>query len=356
MTSKERVMKSMNGEKIDHVPLFYRDVPEVEKRLKKDLGLKTRDEILEYFQVDFRWISPAYIGPDLGDPASGKKKNIFGVEFIKCNSGGHGVYWEPIKFPLSEVEDPAELEDYQWPKVEWFDFSVLEEQLDRYKDYAIMTAPGEATSPGVLASIQDLFGMEKTLMDMYINPQLWKKTVDKILEFNLSFIEKLYEVAGDRIDFYRIGEDYGTQRGLLFGPDQWKEFIQPTLREMIAIPKKYGSSYYHHTCGGVRELIPLLIETGVDVMDPIQILADGMNPADLKKEFGKQLCFSGGIDEQQILPKGTPEEVKREVFRMLDTLGPGGGYFLGSTHNFQDDIPTENKKAMYSAGLEWEPK
>jgi len=355
VTAKERVLRTVHRENTDRVPLFYRDVPEVDGRLRRDLNLKTRDELLEYFHIDFRWIAPAYVGPDLGDPESGQLRNIFGIEYVR-REGGHGGYLEPEVFPLAHVEDPAELDDYQWPKLEWYDFSALGDQLERYRDYAIMTAPGVATSPGVLSVIQDLFGMEKTLVDMYLNPILWKKTSDKIMEFNTAFIRRLYETAGSRIDFFRLGDDYGTQRGLLFGPDQWKEFIQPTLREMTSVPKQHGSLYYHHTCGGVRDLIPLLIETGVDVLDPVQVLADGMDPAQLKNDFGDRLTFSGGIDEQHILPNGTPEEVKAEVLRMLQLLGQGGGYFLGSTHNFQEDIPTKNICAMYAAALEWEPR
>ena len=138
----------------------------------------------------------------------------------------------------------------------------------------------------------------------------------------------MYQVAGNKSDFFRIGEDYGSQQGLLFGIEQWKEFIQPTLIKMSEIPKKYHSFYYHHTCGSVVELIPLLIESGVDVLDPIQIRARGMDPYELKARYGDRLCFSGGIDEQQVLPEGTPEEVRNEVIRILNIMGRDGGYFL----------------------------
>ena len=354
MTSKERVYRSVRRESLDRIPLFYRDVPEVEARLRKDLGLQSRDELLEHLGIDFRWIDPVYVGPDLGDPETGRKKSIFGIEYVRRNAG-HGAYWEPETFPLEGITEPAALDDHPWPSVDWFDFTTLEEQLNRYADYAIMTAPNGHCSPGVLAAMQDLFGMEQTLVDMYVNPGLWHAAAERIMEFNMSFIRRLYETAGDRIDFFRIGEDYGTQRGLLFGPDQWREFIQPSLLEMTSVPKARGSLYYQRTCGGIRDLIPLLVESGVDVLDPIQILADGMEPAALKQDFGADLVFSGGIDEQQLLPLGSPEDVHREVHRILDILGTGGGFFLGSTHNFQEDIPTENILAMYDAAREWHP-
>lgn len=353
MTPKERVLTAVNHREPDRVPLFYRDVPDVEQRLLADLHLASRDELLEFLEIDFRWIKPRYIGPELEMPDSGHRKNIFGVEY-KYVAAGHGGHWEPVRFPLVDVHDPAALDDYPWPSVDWYDFSVLEEQFAKYKDYAIMTAPGIDTSPGVLTVIQDLVGMERTMLDMLMNPDFIHALIDRIMDFNMEFIEKLYQVSRDRIDFFRIGEDYGSQQGLLFGVEQWKEYIQPTLVRMSAIPKKHGSYYYQHTCGGVVELIPHLIESGVDVLDPVQITAKGMDPIYLKNTFGARLSFSGGIDEHRILPRGTKTEVYSEVIRMLNIMARGGGYFVGPTHNFQADIPTDNILAMYEAARNWE--
>lgn len=352
MTPKERVYTAMRHRRPDRVPLFYRDVPAVEKRLLKDLKLDTRDELLEFLEIDFRWIRPEYIGPSLEDNKTGLRKNIFSVEY-KYVPAGHGGHWEPVAFPLQNISDPGALDDYPWPTPDWFDFSTIEGDLKNYRDYAIMTAPYIDSSPGVLTVIQDLIGMERAMMDMLMNPDFYHALTSHIMEFYLSYIEKLYEVAGNRIDFFRIGEDYGSQQGLLFGIEQWKEFIQPSLMKMSEIPKKHQSIIYLHTCGGVADLIPLLIESGVDVLDPVQITARGMDPHELKTRYGSKLCFSGGIDEQLVLPNGTPEEVRDEVIRILNIMGKDGGYFVGPTHNFQADIPTENIVAMYQAAREW---
>ena len=122
---------------------------------------------------------------------------------------------------------------------------------------------------------------------------------------------------------------------------------------MSRIAKAHGAYYYHHCCGAVRELIPLLIEAGVDVLDPIQVKAAGMEPAALKADFGERLCLSGGVDEQELLPNGTPAQVRAGVRALLDVMAPGGGYFVGPTHNFQSDIPTANIVAMYEAARAW---
>ena len=340
-------MAAMRGEESDRVPLFYRDVPEVEERLRRDLGVADRDALLELLDIDFRWVEPAYIGPPLENSARGTRRDIWGVEY-RWVAAGHGGQWEPLEFPLAETEDPAALEEYPWPEVGWFDFAAVDMQLERYRDYAVMTAPGVA-SPGVLNTIQSLVGMERAMTDMLVNPDFFQALSERILSFNLEFIRRLYDVAGGRIDFFRIGEDYGTQRGLLFSRDLWRRFIRPALAAMSAVPKRSGSFYYQHTCGGVRELIPDLIDAGVDVLDPLQVTAAGMVPAELKAEFGGRLCFSGGVDEQRLLPNGTPAEVEQGVRDLLEIMTPGGKFFLGPTHNLQADIPTENVLAMYRA-------
>jgi uroporphyrinogen decarboxylase len=350
MNSKVRVLSTLKGEKTDRVPLFYRDTPEVEKRLLKDLKLKDREELLQCLNIDFRWVGPEYIGPKLSIDDN-RKFDIWGIKYkyVKTKTGG---YWENVSFPLLNVEDIDFLEDYQWPSIDWFDFSVLDEQLERYKDYAIMTAPGHA-SPGLLAVIQELIGMERALTDMLLNPEFYYKLSEKILGFQQKYVEKLFEAAKGRIDFFRIGDDYGTQRSLLMSPLLWKEFMQPYLITLSKNAKRNGAYYYHHSCGAVSKLIPLFIETGVDVLDPLQVKAEGMKPESLKKQYGDKICFSGGVDTQDLLVNGEPKDVENYVNWLLDIMAPGGRFFIGPSHNFQGDVPTENILAMYKAASLW---
>jgi len=145
-------------------------VPDVDARLRRDLGLESRDELLELLQIDFRWVEPAYVGPSLADETTGRRRDVWGVEYHWIEAG-HGGQWEPVAFPLAKVDDPAALDDYPWPKLDWFDFEAVDMQLQQYRDYAIMTAPPVA-SPGVLATIQFLLGMERTLTDMLVQAAL----------------------------------------------------------------------------------------------------------------------------------------------------------------------------------------
>ena len=353
MRPKERVLTALKHKNPDKVPFFYRDIPEVEKRLLADLNLNTRDELLEHLDIDFRWVEPEYIGPSLFNHITNIKRDIWGVEYKYVHFSETAGYWEPIERPLINEANPAALADYPWPKLEWFDFSKLEAQCDKYADYAIMTAPSFA-SPGIFqCPIQVLIGEERSFMDIVVNPEFIDAIIKHTLDFNLVLIEKMFQAANGKIAFFRLGDDFGSQNGLVMSPDMWKERIQPGLKAMADIAKKYGAYYYHHSCGAIRDLIPAFIEMGVDVLDPIQVKAAGMVPAELKAEFGNRLCFSGGVDEQELLPNGTPEDVQKGVFQLLDNMAGNGGFFIGPTHNFQDDIPTENILAMYRAAREW---
>ena len=351
MTHKERVLRSLNHQGTDRVPFMYRDVPEVRKRLKTDLNLKSDEELFRYLDIDFRWVEPEYTGSNLMLP-DGRKKDIWGVEWKYIRFSDSAGYWNETFHPLANVSDPATLDDYPWPSVEDWDFSQVEKKCDEYSEFAIMTAPGIA-SPGIFQyPVQNLIGVERSFIEPLINPEFFQKLIDKIVQFHVAFIDKFFAAANGKIDFFRIGDDFGTQQGLQIDIGTWEQFFKPAFKEMAETAKKYGAHYYQHSCGAIRDLIPSFLETGVEVLDPLQVKATGMIPSELKSEFGNRVTFSGGIDEQELLPNGSPDQVRIEVKKMIEIMGPGGGYFLGPTHNFQDDIPTENIIAMYTSARE----
>lgn len=352
MTPRQRVLTAMRHEEPDRVPLFYRDVPEVRQRLFNDLGVATFDALLEFFEIDFRWVEPAYIGPPLEHRERGIRRDIWGIEYRYVPFSASAGYWEPLDRPLRNAATVAALDEYAWPRLEWFDFSTLREQVQKYNEYALMTAPGYA-SPGIIQLIETLCGEQKAWTDIAVNQPFFLALVRKILDFLEPFVDRMLRAGGDRIDFFRIGDDYGSQQNLIIGPRHWRTCVQPALKTLKVIAARHNAFYYHHSCGAIRKLIPDLIETGVDVLDPVQVSAAGMIPSELKAEFGHRLVFSGGVDENELLAKGSPDEVRAGVFQVLDDMARGGGFFVGPTHNFQDDIPTENIVAMYQAAREW---
>lgn len=349
MTPRERVLQAIRHRTPDRVPLFYRDTPEVERRLLRDLGLADREALLRHFDIDFRWVEPRYIGPPLEDPRTGRHRNIWGVEYEYVLFNATDGYWQVVGHPLAGCDDPAAVAAYPWPRLEWFDFSDLRAQAERYADYALMTAPGYA-SPGLFQTpIQCLLGDEKSLMDLMVNPEFFQVLMRQVLAFLLPFVERMLTAAGGRIDCFRVGDDFGTQNALLMSPELWRRMIGPGFRALVECAHRHGAYFYLHSCGAVRELIPDLIAAGVDVLDPVQVKAAGMAPAALKADFGARLCFSGGVDEQALLSGGTPDDVRAGVRQLLEVMTPGGGFIVGPTHNFQVDIPTANIVALYEA-------
>jgi uroporphyrinogen decarboxylase len=352
MNHKERVLKALGREVVpDRVPLFYWDVPEFGEKMITHLGLKNRDELLEYLDVDFRWVEPLYTGPALISADKQSKKDIWGVGYTLQHQGEYS-YWEATHFPLADVTDPARLEDYPWPHTGLFDFESLNAQLEKYKKYAIMTAPGYS-SPGLFRIIQRLLGRDSFLDVMVYHPRFFRALINKVTEFYEAFIKQMFDVAGNRIDFIRIADDFGSHEGLLISHEHWEELCKPAFERFLAEPRKHNVHFYMHSCGSVRKLLPDFISLGAEVLDPVQTRAWGMSPDGLKKDFGKMICFSGALDEELLLRQGTPEQVKQGVKELLDLMAPDGCFILGPSHKLKVETPVENVIAMYQAAREW---
>lgn len=351
MNHKERVLKALNNEIPDRVPFFYWDVPEFGDRMMSYFGFTNRDQLLEHLDVDFRWVEPKYIGPQLVESDNKRKKDIWGVGYSRIQTGEF-EYWNADIFPLEGVIDPEVLEDYPWPTNELFDFNSLPEQIERYKDYAIMTAPGYS-SPGLFRIVQRLIGRETFMDVMMSHPKFFKALCDKVVSFYTDFLDAFFEAGDGKIDFVRVADDFGSQTGLTIGQDHWDKYIRPAIDAFIKKPKEMGAHFYMHSCGGVRKLLPNFISAGAEVLDPIQTRANGMSPDGLKKDFGKLITFCGAMDEELLLRKGTAEQVKEGVKELLDTMGPGGRFILGPSHKIKVETPIENVIAMYEAARDW---
>jgi uroporphyrinogen decarboxylase len=192
-------------------------------------------------------------------------------------------------------------------------------------------------------------------MDLMQNEKFAQVLMDKILNFQIRLLENLFKEIGSYIDVIKIGDDLGAQNALLISPKSYRKLIKPRHKKLISfIKKKTKAKVLLHTDGAVYSLIEDLIEIGVDILNPLQVSAKGMDAKRLKKEFGDELCFWGGIDTQKILPQGSTKEIEEEVKRIIDELAPGGGYILASVHNIQPDVPPENIYAMYQAAQKYE--
>ena len=213
---------------------------------------------------------------------------------------------------------------------------VIEEYKDEYWIVGV-------TVTTVFETAWALRGYEKTLMDLVLNPDHDEKLLDIPFNYHLTAAKRLAEMG---VDMIWVGDDVGTQKGMLISPDTWRRFFKPRMATFISTLKSINPDVKvaYHSDGTIYPIIPDLIEIGLDVLNPIQPRC--MDPAKLKKEYGDKLCFWGSMDEQHMLPFGTPAEVEREVISRLKTLGNKGGLIIGPTHHVQLDTPLENFWAM----------
>jgi len=195
-----------------------------------------------------------------------------------------------------------------------------------------------------------LRGFENYMMDMVLNEAFLDKLLDILLEQHLAYWAAHLKHIGQYVQVVQVADDLGHQGGPMMSLELYDRFVHPRHREVISFIKaRTDAKVFQHSCGAVRQFLPRLIENGIDILNPVQVTAEGMDAAELKAEFGDRLCFWGGIDTQHILPNGTPGEVAAETRRIVGILGEGGGYVVNTVHNIQADVPPENILALFQA-------
>jgi len=198
-------------------------------------------------------------------------------------------------------------------------------------------------------------GMDTFLLNMAMRPKFAQALLERIAQSCEEIMSGFLEAVGDKIDIIKIGDDLGTESSLLISPQMYRQMLKPIHAAFIqSIKSQTSARVFFHTDGDVFPLIDDFIEIGVDILNPIQTSAGKMaNLEELKRRYGKDLVFCGAIDTKRILPNGTPEEVRDEVRRAIDILGPGGGYMVSSVHTIMNDVPPKNILAMVDAVLEY---
>jgi uroporphyrinogen decarboxylase len=196
-------------------------------------------------------------------------------------------------------------------------------------------------------------GYAASLEDLIVAPDFVEAFLERYLDFWTRLTKAALQALGGLVDLAMVGDDLGTQQGPLLSPALYRRLIKPFHARMVQTIKRFGKPVLLHSCGSVAAFIPDLIDAGFDALNPVQVSARDMDSARLKREFGAQLTFWGGIDTQRVLPRGTPAEVRDEVRRRIADLGPGGGYVLAAVHNIQAEVPVENIVAMWEAAREF---
>ncbi len=375
MTSRDRVLTTLNHEEPDRVPIIIGVSNatgikmEVFRKYKDLLGIRAEESYL------YDWPELGTAAPDEeamlrlrsdvrgvldAHPAKVLKRNRTrepGSPFIDSWGIGQveiepGV-WFPGVHPLREAKRIEDLEEYKdWPDTDdqsrVAHVNAQAENLARDGEYAIMA------TPWLLFPLERAFGlqgMDAFMLNLGMDPDFARSLLLKNAEYCKGLMAPFLEELGDNVDIIKIGDDLGTQTSLLISPKMYREILKPIHADYIAfIKERTRAKVFFHTDGDVFPLIEDFIEIGIDILNPIQTSAGSMaNLPGLTKRYGSEIVFCGAIDTHQILPHGTPEQVRQEIHRVINILGPGGGYMVSSVHTIMNDVPPENIVAMVEA-------
>ena len=376
MNSRQRVLTALNHQEPDRVPfdlgsvqvtgihtVAYRGLrevlglPPVEATLCdsiQQLALPDEDVIVA-LGVDVRGLFPlnSHNWHVTEEPAGDvwRYHDEWGITHERIRPDG--LYYGIVQTPLSGLDvSAADIQGLNWPDMgDPQRIAGLREQAEAYRaaGYAVVLKDPFA---GIFEMAQRIVGMESLLMIMAMDEALAGTLFDKLLALKLAFWEMALPVLGDLVDVVSYADDYGTQQSQLISPAMFRQQLKPRIKVLFARIKELAprTRQFFHSCGNVRPLIPDYIEIGTDILNPIHVRAAGMEPAALKRDFGADLVFwGGGVDTQDVLPHGTPQQVKDDVRRNIEALAPGGGYVFNPVHNIQADVPPHNILAMWEA-------
>lgn len=338
MTSRERVLQALSHKKPDRVPLDFWAVPETWDKLKIHFNTDDEEDILQKLQIDIRSISPNYIGPEIKKEKDGSYFDDIGVH-RRIVKNDFCSYEEYAGSPLGFINEMDDFKKYEkWPSADNYDFENIAQKFGNIHE----TYYTKLETGGIFELAWALRGYEQFMMDMVINPQIAHYIMDKLTDFWCQYVSKAMTYAVDYYDMIYTYDDIAAQNNLLMSKEMWGEFIKPYHERFNKVIKSYGKTIMYHSCGAVFPLIEDIIKLPIDVLNPIQPLAYGMDMKKIKDTFGGKICFHGGIDIQFVLPKGTEDDVKKAVRHAIDTLGENGGYILTSAHYIQADTPVQN--------------
>lgn len=343
MTSKQRVLDAVDHKETDRVPITFDAEEEVYEILLEHEDLPSKEALFDRLHVDTWMILPGnfmYAEPELDDQ---ERSTIWGYRTKKMYYAG-GSYDGATHFPLAGKDALADIDAHNWPRPELLDFSHFKAEADEHSDRAVI---GVFTW-GAYFIASFVRGLEDLMLDFAVRKKYAHHLIGAISEISHEALDRMLKTAGDAIDIVYMADDYCSQLAPMFSPDHFAEFVTPYLRRMVDLTHSHDKKFLLHVCGAVRPLLPQIVACGVDMLEPIQTRATGMEPESLKRDFGRDLCFYGGVDLQQILNRGTTREVADEVRRLIEVLGKDGGYVLGPGHTYiQVDAPIENILTMY---------
>lgn len=341
MTPRERWRAVLRRERPDRIPMDYWGTDEATQMIMRHLGCATPVEMYARLRIDkIMPVAPRYVGPPLPPD-----RDEYGCRFEMVDYGT-GAYRECVENPLAKYATFDEIEQgYTWPTADWFDYSVIPEQLEGKERYPVQ---GGGSEP--FLTYCQLRGLEQAFIDIAVDPDMVHACLDRLFDFCYENTRRILDQAPGRIDVCYVAEDFGAQDRLLMSAETIRTFFVPRMKRMIDLAHEAGAAAFFHSDGAVRPIIPDMIAAGIDVLNPIQWRCTGMERAGLKRDFGGAVVFHGGVDNQETMPFGTADDVRAEVEENIAVLGAGGGYILAPCHNIQANTPPENVVALYETG------
>jgi uroporphyrinogen decarboxylase len=345
------------------------------RRLRKHLGLPevqiqiqdahqqlavVHDDLKQRLKVDVYGVNPSKphgIGQlPWSEDGYDKLVDEWGIEWWKPQDGG--FYYDMRRHPLAGINTLEELAKYKFPDPldpgRYEGMAQRASELMHRKQVAYVLG---RNAPGIFEIALWMRGFENFYCDMVENQKFAEALLDIILEIKMKYWARALELVGPNVMMISEADDLASQNGCLVSPELYRKLIKPRHTKLFAFIKRRAQApvkIFYHSCGAIFSLLPDLIESGVEVLNPVQVGARGMDSKQLKREFGKQLTFyGGGVDTQRVLPRGTPQEVRDEVKRRIDDFAPGGGFIFTTVHNIQADVPPENIVAMWETLREY---
>jgi len=254
-------------------------------------------------------------------------------------------YGTSHRYPLASANDVSDIKKYHPPDPGLYDFagSAVQARLHG-AEYAVR---GPYWKP-LFCTLNSLFGMEECLVKMLTEPEVFHAALEMVYEHTYQFCENYLNAVNDNLDIFYLGDDLASQRGLLFDPALWRKYFKDKYKALFELGKSRGKLIWFHSCGDITSILPDLIDIGLDVWETVQLHTLPISPEKLKKEYGGDITFFGGINTQR-LPFKTPDQVREEAAYCLKVLGGGGGYILGPDHHIKPDVSAENTLALFGS-------
>lgn len=331
-------------QKPDRIPAAFEATKGVTEKLIAHYGFSSRDELYKKFDIDIIPAEPIYCGAPLKTYTNSEGASVV-TSFWHYEETLHetavDTYGTTTYYPLTGVESIDALNKYTYPNPDDFDYSSITKTCEENPDKAIIIG-----HEGPFQMVTSLMNMEEFFILMMEEPEVAQEILNRMVAFELEYYKRCLIAGGGKVDVLRTHDDYGTQISLLFSTGMWQSFFAENTKKLVELAHRYGAFYQQHSCGAVGSIIPYLVECGVDALEPIQKVKS-LEIENLLPYAGK-LCFHGGIDTQNLLPNGTPEQVTAEVKRFMNALGKDGNYILMGSQAFEPDAKIENIEAIYA--------